>query len=81
MSRIGRLQELMLAPWAHPVLPKAHYSAQTVTLFWIILKVASTPFHYLCKKDHIAFHPLLKHLGSLPKNMFIVKVKIYYQQK
>ena len=32
---------------AHRVLPKAHYSAQTGTLFWNIFWIDSTPFHYL----------------------------------
>ena len=32
----------------HLVLPKAYYSAKTGTLFWNILRIASTPFYYLC---------------------------------
>ena len=33
----------------HSVLPEAHHSAQPGTLFWNIFRIASTPFHHLCK--------------------------------
>ena len=42
-----RDQGVYFAPWAYHVLPKAHYSAQTGTLFWNIFRIAGTPFHYL----------------------------------
>ena len=44
----SRLNGSRFAPWAHLVLPKAHYSAQTGILFWNIFRIASTTFHYLC---------------------------------
>ena len=43
----GLRQGFKFASWAHRVLQKAHYSAQTGTLFWNIFRIASTPFHYL----------------------------------
>ena len=49
----GGLQGSRFAPWVHRVLPKAHLSAQTGTLFWNIFGIASTPFHYLWNYTHL----------------------------
>ena len=42
----GRLKGSRIEPSAQ-VLCKAHYSAQTGTLFWNFFRIASTAFHYL----------------------------------